>query len=96
MTLKGIDANYVPLMEDLGLKWYDQDDQKIEDIFYFFKSKGFECLRVRIWVGDSGPSRLSYALKIIERACENGFKIQPTFFLSDSWADLYKQPEPRD
>jgi len=35
MTLKGIDANYVPLMEDLGLKWYDQDDQKIEDIFYF-------------------------------------------------------------
>jgi arabinogalactan endo-1,4-beta-galactosidase len=96
MTLKGIDANYVLLMEDLGLRWWDQDDQEIEDIFYFFKSKGFDCFRVRIWVGDSGPSKLLYASKIIKRACENGFKIQPTFFLSDSWADLYKQPEPKD
>ncbi len=96
MVLKGVDANYTLLMEDLGLKWWNQNDQEIVDIFSFFRLKGFECFRVRIWVGDVGPSKLLYASEIVKRACENDFKIQPTFFLSDCWADLYKQPEPRD
>jgi len=33
-------------------------------------------------------------MNLAERACQAGLKIQPTIFLSDSWADLYKQPEP--
>ncbi|MEM2960155.1 MAG: glycosyl hydrolase 53 family protein [Candidatus Bathyarchaeia archaeon] len=94
--MKGVDANYTLVMKGLGLKWWNQNDQEIDDIFSFFRSIGFECFRVRIWVGDVGPSRLLYASKIIKRARENGFKIQPTFFLSDCWADLYKQPEPKD
>ncbi|MEM2091846.1 MAG: glycosyl hydrolase 53 family protein, partial [Candidatus Bathyarchaeia archaeon] len=76
------------------MKWWDRDGREIKDIFSFFMLKGFECFRVRIWVGDIGPSRLLYASEIIRRACENGFRIQPTLFLSDRWADLYKQPEP--
>jgi len=94
MTFRGIDANYTLIMEGLNLKWWDRDGREIKDIFSFFRLKGFECFRVRIWVGDIGPSRLLYASEIIRRACENGFRIQPTLFLSDRWADLYKQPEP--
>ncbi|MBS7613818.1 glycosyl hydrolase 53 family protein [Candidatus Bathyarchaeota archaeon] len=88
--------NYALLMKGLGLKWRDRDGKEIDDLFTFFKSKGVNRLRVRIWVGGSGPSRLPYALKLAEEAYMLDFKIQPTIFLSDCWADLYKQPEPKD
>jgi arabinogalactan endo-1,4-beta-galactosidase len=94
MFLNGLDMNYALLMKGLGLKWRDINGREIDDLFAFFKSKGVNCLRVRIWFGESGPSRLSYALKLAEEAHALDFKIQPTIFLSDSWADLYKQPEP--
>jgi len=94
MFLNGLDMNYVPLMEELGLKWKDEDRREIHNLFSFFKSKGANCLRVRIWIGDSGPSRLTYAMNLAEKAYEADLKIQPTIFLSDRWADLYKQPEP--
>lgn len=96
MLLNGLDMNYAPLMKGLGLKWRDGDGREIDDLFAFFKDKGANCLRVRIWVGGSGPSRLPYALKLAEEAYTLDFKIQPTIFLSDGWADLYKQPEPKD
>jgi arabinogalactan endo-1,4-beta-galactosidase len=94
MFLNGLDMNYALLMKGLGLKWRDINGREMDDLFAFFKSKGVKCLRVRIWFGESGPSRLSYALKLAEEAHALDFKIQPTIFLSDSWADLYKQPEP--
>jgi len=95
MFLNGLDMNYYPLMKELGLKWMDEDKQGIDDLFSFFRNKGANCLRVRIWVGDSGPSRLSYAMNLAYKACKADLKVQPTIFLSDCWADLYKQPEPR-
>jgi arabinogalactan endo-1,4-beta-galactosidase len=96
MFLNGLDMNYAPLMKELGLKWRDIDGREIEDLFAFFKGKGVNCLRVRIWFGESGPSTPSYALKLAEEAYALDFKIQPTIFLSDGWADLYKQPGPED
>jgi len=95
MFLNGLDMNYVPIMKAQGIKWMDEDKQEIDDLFEFFKQMGANCLRIRIWVGDSGPSRLPYALNLAEMACNAGMKIQPTIFLSDGWADLYKQPEPK-
>jgi len=94
MFLNGLDVNYVSLMEETGLKWRDEDKREIDDLFSFFRCKGANCLRVRIWVGDSGPSRLPYAMNLAENACRVDLKVQSTIFLSDSWADLYKQPEP--
>jgi hypothetical protein len=55
--------NYALLMKGLGLKWRDINVREIDDLFAFFQSKGVNCLRVRIWFGESGPSRLSYALE---------------------------------
>lgn len=94
MFLNGIDANYIPLMEKMNFKWKTESGKEIGDILSFFKDVGINCMRTRIWFGDSGPSRLPYALKLAERACEVNMKIQPTIFLSDSWADLFKQPAP--
>ncbi|MEM3547316.1 MAG: glycosyl hydrolase 53 family protein [Candidatus Bathyarchaeia archaeon] len=96
VLLNGLDMNYTPLMRELGLKWRDRDGREIDNLLAFFKGKGVNCLRVRIWFGGSGPSRLPYALKLAEEAYTLDFKIQPTIFLSDGWADLYKQPEPKD
>ena len=95
MFLNGLDMNYVPLMEECSLKWRDEDESEIRDLFLYFRRKGANCLRVRTWVGDSGPSRLPYAKNIAERAYAVNLKIQPTIFLSDSWSDLYKQPAPK-
>lgn len=94
MFLNGIDCNYAPLMEELGFRWKTESGKEVDDLLSFFKGVGINCVRLRIWFGDSGPSRLPYALKLAERACEVGMKIQPTIFLSDSWADLFKQPAP--
>jgi len=94
MFLNGLDINYAPLMEELGFKWKTTAGEEINDLLYFFKDVGINCIRLRIWFGDSGPSRLPYALKLAERARKVGMGIQPTIFLSDSWADLYKQPAP--
>jgi len=95
MFLNGLDMNYIPLMEESGHKWIDEGKQGIEDLFSFFRNRGANCLRVRIWVGDSGPSRLPYAMSLADRACKADLKIQPTIFLSDVWSDLYKQPQPK-
>jgi arabinogalactan endo-1,4-beta-galactosidase len=50
MFLNGIDANYVPLMEEVGLRWLNENGEEINDIFSFLKTKSVNCLRVRIWV----------------------------------------------
>ncbi len=93
MFLNGLDSNYALLMRRAGLEWRNRDGSDV-DIFPFFRSKGAGCLRIRIWVGKSGPSRLPYAMNLADEACEAGLKIQPVIFLSDGWADLYKQPAP--
>lgn len=94
MFLNGLDVNYLPLTEELGLRWKAENGKNIGDLMTFFKERGINCVRVRIWYGDSGPSKFPYALKLAERACGVGMKVQPTIFLSEGWADLYKQPAP--
>lgn len=95
MFANGLDMNYVLLMKKAGLRWRDEHKREVSDLFSFFRSKGANCIRVRIWFGDAGPSRLPYALNLADEACSADLKIQPTIFLSDSWADLYKQPAPK-
>lgn len=94
--INGIDMNYMPLMKEQGLKWKKRNGDEITNLFNFFKERGINALRLRIWVGESGPSRLPYALRLAEEACEAGYKIQPVIFLSDRWSDLYKQPAPKE
>ncbi len=94
MFLNGIDANYVLLMERLGFKWKDENKRQIDDVYGYFKRKGVNSLRVRLWVGNRGPSRLYYAASTALRAKACGLHLYIVLFLSDRWADLYKQPAP--
>jgi len=93
--LNGIDANYIPLMRAQGLKWRDRDGEEVPNLLVYFRGKGLSCFRLRVWYGEEGPSRLPYALKLAGEAASAGFLLHPVVFLSEGWADLYKQPAPK-
>lgn len=92
--LNGVDANYVPLMESLGFVWRTEKGELISDLFSYFAERGVNSFRVRLWVGEEGPSRFRYALGVMGRAAAAGMRVYVAMFLSDRWADLYKQPAP--
>lgn len=95
MRLNGVDTNYLPLMKTLGLKWKDRDGREIGDLLGYFREKGVNSLRLRVWFGEEGPSRLPYALALAREAVDSGYLLHPVIFLSEGWADLYKQPAPK-
>ena len=68
--LMGIDANYVLVMKNLGLSWY-VGERKIEP-YKFFADEGINFARIRLWVGEEGPSRLNYAIKTAKIAQDAG------------------------
>jgi len=55
---------------------------------------GINNARIRLCVGEEGPSRLKYALETAKMAKEARMSILLVLFHSDKWADLYKQPAP--
>ena len=46
-------------------------------------------------MGEEGASRFRYAASAMEMACRAGMGTYLAIFLSEGWADLYKQPAPR-
>ena len=92
--LNGIDANYVPIMMDLSLSWKTEQGNPIEDLYRYLAEKRVNCARVRLWVGDKIPSGFRYAVSVMRMAREANMGIYLVFFLSEGWADLYKQPAP--
>ncbi|RLF05567.1 MAG: hypothetical protein DRK00_04105 [Thermoprotei archaeon] len=93
--LNGVDANYVLLLESLGIMWRDEGGGAVDDVYRYLAGKGVNCARIRLWVGDEGPSRFRYAKRVMERASGAGMELYLVLFLSEGWADLYKQPAPR-
>jgi len=91
----GVDANYALLMESLGFGWRTEQGEPVEDLYRYLAGKGVNCARVRLWVGEDGPSRFRYAASVMKMAYEAGMDIYLVVFLSEGWADLYKQPAPR-
>lgn len=91
----GVDMNYALAMMERGLFWRDANGDPVRDVYRFLAEKGVNAARIRIWVGQGGPSRLDYAISTAGMASESGMSIHPVLFLSDGWADLYKQPAPR-
>ena len=93
--LNGVDANYAPLMASLGFSWKGEGGEPIRDLYCYLAEKGINCARVRLWVGEEGPSRFRYAVSVMEMARRAGMNTYLVIFLSEGWADLYKQPAPR-
>ncbi len=88
----GVDSNYVPAMEEDGLSW-TVDGKKI-DLFEQFADQGVNYLRLRVWTKEEGESGRDYAARTARRAQKSGINPLPVFFLSEGWADLFKQPAP--
>jgi arabinogalactan endo-1,4-beta-galactosidase len=90
--LIGIDSNYVLEMEKYHRTW--KVGPRPVDPYDLFARLGCRTARIRLWVGDDGPNRLTYATETARRMQQAGLKPFLVIFLSDEWADLVKQPLP--
>jgi arabinogalactan endo-1,4-beta-galactosidase len=88
----GIDSNYAPDMMTRNKSW--NDGHQSVDPYDLFAKNGCRDARIRLWVGDDGINRLTYATQTARRAKRAGLKPYLVIFLSDDWADLVKQPAP--
>lgn len=88
----GIDSNYAMNMANRKMAWKDQSGPV--DPFALFAKMGCQSARIRLWVGDEGMNRLTYATETARRAQQAGLKPYLVIFLSEDWADFVKQPAP--
>jgi arabinogalactan endo-1,4-beta-galactosidase len=87
----GVDGNYVPNGDRHGGFWVG--DERV-DALELFASNGVDAFRLRLWVGNSGESRLNYATDLALRAQQAGLHPYVVLFLSEDWSDVSKQPAP--
>jgi len=99
----GMDASCVPSLEAGGVKYYDHNGVE-KDVYKILAENGINYIRVRIWNDPfdengngygGGNCDVSNAIKIGERATENGMKLLVNFHYSDFWADPSKQMAPK-
>lgn len=88
----GIDSNYALDMAKRNQTWKDRSGPV--DPFALLAKHGCQSARIRLWVGDDGVNRLTYATETARRAQQAGLKPYLVIFLSDEWADFVKQPAP--
>ena len=88
----GIDSNYALDMATRNKAWKNQSGPV--DPFALLAKHGCRNARIRLWVGDDGMNRLTYAAETARRAQQAGLKPYLVIFLSEDWADLVKQPAP--
>src|SRR5262249_31409293 len=90
--LIGIDSNYALDMATRNKAWKDRSESV--DPCELLAKNGCQNSRIRLWVGEDGINRLTYATQTARRAKRAGLKPYLVIFLSDDWADFVKQPAP--
>ena len=90
----GVDANFIPLGETAGHGFW-VGDQRVDPL-ELFAVNGANGLRLRLWVGDEGESKLNYATELAQRAQQAGLEPYLVLFLADYWSDVNKQPAPAE
>lgn len=88
----GMDSNYALDMATRNKTW--EDPSGPVDPLTLLAKHGCKNARIRLWVGDDGTNRLTYATETARWAQRAGLKPYLVIFLSDEWADLVKQPAP--
>ncbi len=93
---RGADLSYVNEMQDCGGEYLNESGTVV-DPFQFFKQKGTNLVRVRLWHNPEWTdySNLEDVRKTISRARENGMDVLLDFHYSDTWADPGKQIMPK-
>jgi len=92
LFLIGVDANYIPELEQMGMDWRYQGT--IRDPLELFAQMGADAFRLRVWVVEQGSHSTDFAVDLALRAKDAGLRPYPVIFLSDDWADVGKQPRP--
>ena len=100
-NILGADISFLPELEAKGIQFSDKG--KTKDAILLLKEKGFNYIRLRIFVNpaaDSGYSPgkgfcdLAHTLVMAKRVKSAGLKFLLDFHYSDTWADPGKQIKP--
>lgn len=96
----GGDLSMIPAYESAGDQWMDESGNVISDLVVYVKEKGWNCVRVRLFLdptNDSDPSTcqdFDYVASLGARVKAAGMKFMLDFHYSDTWADPSTQKIP--
>ncbi|MBR1469774.1 MAG: glycosyl hydrolase 53 family protein [Prevotella sp.] len=100
----GGDISLLTKYEEHGAKYLTADGQPIDDMLAFFKSQGWNSMRVRLFVdpskapeddkGEGVCQDLDYVVKLGKRIKEAGLKLMLDFHYSDTWTDPSQHTTP--
>ncbi|MCD6346964.1 MAG: glycosyl hydrolase 53 family protein [Bacteroidales bacterium] len=99
----GADISFLPQLEDQGMKFSDQGQQK--DAIEILADHGFNYIRLRIfnkpenekgYAPGEGWCDMGNTLLMAKRLKTQGMKFLLDFHYSDTWADPQKQFKPKD
>ena len=102
--LKGADLSSLQQYEDLGVNFFDENNNQITDVVDFFAKRNLNCIRFRLWVNpelsEENLSKTDYCnlentIKMAKRVKSLGIKLLIDFHYSDFWADPGKQQAPK-
>ncbi len=91
--IHGVDASFIPQIEDLGGVYYD--DGNARDLLLIFRDQGVNCVRLRLWhTPAEGYCDLAHTLALAQRINAAGMLLLLDFHYSDWWADPGNQTKP--
>ncbi len=92
---KGMDLSFMPEMDDLGVRFKDQDDQMITNNYLYLKEQGVNLCRIRLWINneDRRYNLNSFKAQAL-KAQAAGMDILLDFHFSNVWADPGAQQTP--
>lgn len=100
----GGDISLLPRYEQNGAKYFDREGNAITDMLSFFRSKGMNAMRVRLFVdpskapadhqGEGVCQDLEFVKTLGKRIKDAGFQLMIDFHYSDTWTDPGKHSTP--
>lgn len=106
--LVGGDISMLPQYEKNGVWFFDEDGNRITDVFAYLSNEkvGWNAMRIRLFVNPENASSddkaggvlqsLDYVTAIGRRIKAKGLKFLLDFHYSDTWADPAKQAKPAE
>lgn len=92
--LKGVDASFVPTIEQSGAVYRDSNGVEA-DFFALCKARGINSIRIRLWHSPAdGHSGLAEVVALAQRVKQAGLLVWLDFHYSDTWADPGAQQKP--
>jgi arabinogalactan endo-1,4-beta-galactosidase len=94
LFINGADLSFLPQIEDLGGKYYDEEGNPA-DAIQIFSDHGFNYIRLKLWhTPEDDYNNLTRIQYMAERIKSKNIKFLLNFHYSDTWADPGKQYKP--